>query len=149
QGSTYVARRYGTETIFGKTVEKGVAARVLQYVNELISKSYVGKWHNQYGELVDQANPATGDWFVADLDSQDGLPVVQFDPEAIPLNGSGAGLPNGKPGCSKTPGDNLDCTCDSNHNCVKLEKYKSVPWLLARMDSWIHVGAKGLYPESL
>ncbi len=41
-GSTYAARNFGTEVIFGKEVHKGIAARVLQYANELMVKAYGG-----------------------------------------------------------------------------------------------------------
>ncbi|MBK8254550.1 MAG: hypothetical protein IPK82_18020 [Polyangiaceae bacterium] len=156
-GSTYVARTFGTEVIFGKQVQKGPSARVLQYANELLASAYQGSWYNRYGQLPDedlvtpgiQQTPSINDWFIADIDSQDGLAIVKFDPGMVALAANGAGLPNGTPGCSSTPGDNLDCTCEMNKACVTLDKYKSVPWFLARMDTWIKVGAKGLYPESL
>ena len=112
-GSTYMARTFGTEIIFGKTVQKGIAARVLQWANELMSQAYVGKWHDKNGEIADQANPGPNDWFVADVDA-DGSPTVTSDRAA-----------------------------------EYLERYKSVVWFLARMDSWIHVGPKALYPEAL
>ncbi|MBS2016851.1 MAG: hypothetical protein JST00_28455 [Deltaproteobacteria bacterium] len=40
-GRTYIAQTYGTEVLFGKTVQKGIAARVLEYANELLQKSVV------------------------------------------------------------------------------------------------------------
>ncbi|MBK8251160.1 MAG: hypothetical protein IPK82_00635 [Polyangiaceae bacterium] len=49
-GTLYIARRHGTETIFGKTVEKGVAARMLAWANLLTSKAYE----------VDSVDPVTG-----------------------------------------------------------------------------------------
>ncbi|MFO0587043.1 MAG: hypothetical protein U0441_05885 [Polyangiaceae bacterium] len=112
-GSTYVARTFGTETIFGETVQKGISARVLQYANKLMSQAFAGKWYDKNGEIADQANPNPNDWFIADVDG-DGLPSIVDDAAA-----------------------------------EKLERYKSVPWFLARMDNWIHVGAKALYPEAL
>ncbi len=112
-GSTYIARTFGTEIIFGETVQKGISARVLQYANSLMATAYSGKWHDKNGEIADQANPGPSDWFVADLDGE-GQPIIADDGAA-----------------------------------ERLERYKSVPWLLARMDSWIHVGAKALYPEAL
>ncbi|MEZ4312429.1 MAG: hypothetical protein R3F14_30745 [Polyangiaceae bacterium] len=175
-GSTYVARTFGDEVIFGRTVQKGPAARVLQYANALMAQAYQGKWHNRYGQLGVTAQVCTADsqcasnvcmddgsgagtkacqsnpndaWFVADIDNEDNQAIVRFDPDMIALNANGGGLPNGTPGCSVTPGDNLDCTCEMNKACVTLDKYKSVPWFMARMDTWIHVGAKGLYPEAL
>jgi len=39
-GYTYVARLYGTETIDGKTVEKGIGSRMLQKANSLASAAY-------------------------------------------------------------------------------------------------------------
>jgi len=148
-GSTYVARTFGTETIFGKTVQKGVAARVVQYVNELMSQAYQGKWVGPVDSSGNSIGTDVDKWFIADLDPADGLPIVMFDPDAVPLNASGGGLPNGKAGCSSAAGDNLDCTCEGNHWCLQLNSYKSLPWFLSRMNSWIHSGAKGLYPEAL
>jgi hypothetical protein len=39
-GKTYVAKTFGTEVLFGKTVQRGVAARVLEYANELLRAAY-------------------------------------------------------------------------------------------------------------
>jgi len=39
-GKTYVAKTFGTETLFGKTVQRGIAARVLEYANELLRAAY-------------------------------------------------------------------------------------------------------------
>jgi hypothetical protein len=39
-GYTYIARKYGSETIDGKTVDKGIASRMLQHANELLAASY-------------------------------------------------------------------------------------------------------------
>jgi hypothetical protein len=40
-GTVYVAKTFGTETLFGKTVQKGIGARVLEYANELLQKGVV------------------------------------------------------------------------------------------------------------
>jgi len=135
-GSTYIARTYGTETIFGKTVQKGVAARVLEYANQLLSQAYQGSW-------VVGPDGITK-WFIADTNPTTGQPIVQFDPLMIGLDANGQGVPP-PPGCSSDV-DNLECTCDGNRACAQLEKYKSVPWFMARMGSWIEVKAKALYP---
>lgn len=135
-GSTYIARTYGTETIFGKTVQKGVAARVLEYANELLSQAYDGSW-------VTGPDGVT-QWFVAATNPTTGQPIVQFDPNMVGLNSQGQGVPP-PAGCS-SPADNMDCTCDYNRACSQLEKYKSVPWFMSRMGSWIEVKAKALYP---
>jgi len=39
-GYTYVARKYGVETIDGKVVDKGIAARMLRHANDLLVASY-------------------------------------------------------------------------------------------------------------
>jgi hypothetical protein len=38
-GKVYVAQTFGTETIFGKTVQRGIGARVLEYANSLLAKA--------------------------------------------------------------------------------------------------------------
>lgn len=40
-GAVYVAKTFGKENIFGHSVQKGIAARVLEYANELLDKAYV------------------------------------------------------------------------------------------------------------
>ena len=39
-GRQYIAKTYGTEEIFGKTVQKGIAARMLEYANDLLVRAY-------------------------------------------------------------------------------------------------------------
>lgn len=190
-GSIYVARTYGTEEIFGKTVQKGIAARVVEYANGLMSSAYEGTWYDKDGQrpatvtscntnadctagglggscdlntntcvCSDDAQCSTGvcmyvqsgqqmcqsktadSWWIADINQENGQPIVAYDASMTDIFG---GHPSG---CSGKQ-DNLECTCEMNKACLILEKYKSVPWFLARMDTWIRVGAKGLYPESL
>lgn len=38
-GKVYVAQTFGTETIFGKTVQRGIGARILEYANGLLAKA--------------------------------------------------------------------------------------------------------------
>ncbi|HVH47866.1 MAG TPA: hypothetical protein VM925_36275 [Labilithrix sp.] len=38
-GKIYVAQTFGTEVLFGKTVQRGVGARVLEYANSLLAKA--------------------------------------------------------------------------------------------------------------
>jgi len=38
-GKSYVAQTFGTETLFGKVVQKGVAARMIEYANSLMAKA--------------------------------------------------------------------------------------------------------------
>ena len=62
-GKTYIAKTFGKETIMGKTVQKGIAARVLEYANELTSKGYLVDEVNAYGRVVVSRHP-------------DGTPIV-------------------------------------------------------------------------
>ena len=39
-GYTYIGRKYGAETIDGKVVDKGIAARMIQHANDLLVASY-------------------------------------------------------------------------------------------------------------
>lgn len=39
-GYTYIARKYGAETIDGKPVDRGIAARMIQHANDLLAASY-------------------------------------------------------------------------------------------------------------
>jgi hypothetical protein len=39
-GIRYIAVRYGTEQIAGRAVEKGIASRMLQHANDLLSRTY-------------------------------------------------------------------------------------------------------------
>lgn len=54
-GETYVARSHGTETIFGRTVQRGIGARMLEWANVLTERAYV----------VDSTDPVTGEVTVA------------------------------------------------------------------------------------
>ena len=58
-GRVYVAQTFGTETLYGKTVQKGIAARVLEYANELLEKGVVTTPVTQNGVT----------WYVPDLSS--------------------------------------------------------------------------------
>jgi hypothetical protein len=40
-GKVYVAQTFGTEVLYGKTVQRGIAARVLEYANELLQAAVV------------------------------------------------------------------------------------------------------------
>ena len=40
-GHTYIAQTYGTEVLYGKTVQKGIGARILEYANELLQAGVV------------------------------------------------------------------------------------------------------------
>jgi hypothetical protein len=68
-GTLYIARRRGTEEIFGKTVEKGIAARMLAWANLLTMNAYE----------VDSVDPVTGK---VDVVMVNGEPKVKGDDKA-------------------------------------------------------------------
>lgn len=119
QGKVYVAKTFGREEVFGKQVQKGVAARVLEYANELLDKGYVT-------QAIDHDGDGVTDWFEPVL-GPNGQPLVKFDPAISSMDEEGNATP-GKPGCNET--ENFACTCSSNRSCVELTKYTEVPYFL-------------------
>lgn len=71
-GYRYEAVRYGTETIGGRAVEKGIASRMLQRANELLGDAY---------ENVSEADPDTGE---REVTLVDGELMVKKDSEGQP-----------------------------------------------------------------
>ncbi len=67
-GLTYRARSYGTEALFGKTVDKGIGARMLGWANHLLARAY----------LVDK--DVNGDPIIG----PDGRPVLTLDVNGMP-----------------------------------------------------------------
>lgn len=65
-GKVYIARTYGKETIFGKSVQMGIAARVLEYANDLLNAAYVTDSVTQNGTT----------WYVPKLDAN-GSPTLK------------------------------------------------------------------------
>lgn len=110
-GKVYVAKTYGKESIFGKSVQKGIAARVLEYANELMFAAY------ETTPGADLDGDSTPDWYVPVLNSQ-GQPIVKYDP-TISAN---------PPGCNAM--DNSGCTCTSSRACTALQKYVEIPFFL-------------------
>ena len=134
-GDLYYARDLGTECIFGDAtkncaggqyVQKGIAARVLQYANLLTGRGYkldtagfpaaagVTAGFNQYGRAMVLHQP-------------DGTPIIAADPAIGSLTAAGTAGPayvdcdqNVTPGC--TP-----ITIQQNSAAYELSNYKSVP----------------------
>jgi hypothetical protein len=117
-GKIYIAKTFGTEVIFGKTVQRGIAARVLEYANELMNQAY--------DTTTVTINGAT--WYVPVMNSETGLPLVKWDSTIAGINSSGGIVNAGLPGCNAT--DNSDCTCTANRACMELEDYVAVPFYL-------------------
>lgn len=137
-GKTYVARTIGTEVIFGKTVQKGIAARILEYANELSSKAYKGQW-------VTGPDGVTK-WWEADINPTTGQPIVMYDKDVLAFDANGGDLATGKPGCNAT--DSSQCTCTANKACMQLRQYVEVPFFLRQTTAtmgMLYPGWKGVY----
>lgn len=119
-GRTYVARTFGTEEIFGKRVQKGIAARMLEYANELLEKAYVVT----PGPLGDNGEPL---WWEPVLKA-DGTPIVKYDPSIKAINAQGGEEPAGRIGCNAS--DNSQCTCTANRACIAYNRYVELPFFL-------------------
>lgn len=118
-GKTYVARTSGKETIFGKSVQKGISARILEWANQLLVQAYV------VTDGPDLDGDTKPDWYLPTYNA--GKSVVKYDPSIASINAQGQVI-NGRPGCNAT--DNTQCTCASNRYCVELSQYEEVPFFM-------------------
>jgi hypothetical protein len=113
-----VARTFGTEEIFGRPVQKGIAARVLEYANQLLLAAYEAQ------PVLNADGEAIGYEVVTNAD---GEPVVRYD--------SGMDASALTEGCLLL--DNAACTCEDNRACMALREYVSVPMFLRQaMDDY-------------
>ncbi|MBC8132831.1 MAG: hypothetical protein H7X95_07600, partial [Deltaproteobacteria bacterium] len=133
-GEIYYARDIGSECLFGdaanncaggKVVQKGIAARVLEYANQLTAGGYkldVAKWPAVGGRPA--GFNSAGRAMV--LHHPSGLPIVAQDPAIRDITPEGALAPirdcdqNVDPAC-------VPLTIDKNHWAHELQGYKSVP----------------------
>lgn len=120
-GNVYIAKTFGKETIFGKTVQKGVAARMLEYANTLVDAAYVT---TPGPDLDNDGNP---DWFIPTM-GPTGQPIVKYDPTVAHITPLGGISSNGSAGCNRS--SNQACVCTHNKACVQLSRYVSVPHFL-------------------
>ncbi|MFT7581886.1 MAG: hypothetical protein ACI9MR_003567, partial [Myxococcota bacterium] len=118
-GKRYVAQTFGKEVLFGKTVQKGIAARVLEYANELMVQAY------EVTPGPDLDGDTEPDWYTATL-NDDGQPIVRWDATVDQI--VDGNFVTGRPGCNET--ENFDCTCASNRACSRLRYYVQVPFFL-------------------
>ena len=103
-GHIYVAETFGTEVLYGKTVQRGIAARVLEYANQLLQDAVVT------APIVNKAGVTIGYQPVLDASGN-----VQY----LTKSSSGATQalgPNGK--------------CENSKECVKMTNYVAVPKLM-------------------
>ena len=118
-GKVYIAKTSGTETVLGKQVQKGVAARMLQWANELLERAYVTD------PGPDRDGDGKPDWFLPRIVG--GKPLVKFDPTIRSITAEG-GVEAGRPGCDAN--DMTACTCASNRACLELSRYQEVPFFM-------------------
>ena len=128
-GQTYVAERFGREDIFGLTVEKGIAARVLEYANGLLAKAYVTTPIYSGGSLLPTYAGETPVWYEPVIGA-DGEYSILFDPTTGSTFNPSSGEHIHADDCNGI--DNTGCTCDVNRWCVELDDYISiVDWMAA------------------
>jgi hypothetical protein len=156
-GETYYARASGTECLFGdatnncaggQIVQQGIAARVLEYANQLTAGGYKldvvnypaaggqPAGFNAYGRAMVVHQP-------------DGTPVVVSDPAIRDIS------PDGTTTMATVDCDqNVTPTCtpltiDANHFAHDLQSYKSVPdylWEVESLYGWINAaGPLGIF----
>ncbi len=138
-GRTWIARSFGREDIFGKTVQKGIAARVLEYANELLNQAYDCT-------AVDVDNDSVVDWYQPKLNPSNGQPLVKFDAGVVGVDPATGGNITSFPNCTDT--DFSACTCDMNRACMALKEYISVPTFMRSAIAAYNLGnphGKGIY----
>jgi hypothetical protein len=132
-GELYYAKTFGTECLFGdpadgctggRVVQKGIAARVLEYANELTGRAYqldvqnfqasepYPAGFNAYGRAMFVRHP-------------DGTAIVKSDPAVRQI--TGLGLLQVLPDCDQN--EDPACTAltvDQNHFAHELEGFRSV-----------------------
>ncbi|WP_437500620.1 hypothetical protein [Sorangium sp. So ce1099] len=167
-GQVYYARTYGMECLFGsgadrascegtggKWVQKGIAARVLEYANSLTAKGYqldaryegavagdpayaaeYGPGFNKYGRAMLTYHP-------------DGVAIIVRDPAVQDLDEDGQLV------AVKDCDQNVNPTCKQltvykNHYAYELKSYKSVPDYMLQMMAQFGLAAPdqlGVYPD--
>ena len=130
-----MAKTYGKETIFGKIVQKGISARVLEYANELMAQAY------EVTDGPDLDGDGQADWYLPVFSATTGEVLVKYDEGISHIDEDGFIVPGGIPGCETT--DNSECTCTSNRACMKLQRYLSVPAYLREALSAYQLGEPG------
>ncbi|MFW5738732.1 MAG: hypothetical protein ACOC1F_00050 [Myxococcota bacterium] len=132
-GRTYLAKTIGKEEIFGKTVQKGIAARVLEFANNLVEAGY--KTYQPGDTLPDGVelapdldNDGEPDWPTV-VRHPDGTPVRLSTAQSItdPESGAGAAIPdcdqNVNPSCEQV-------SCTSSRRCIELTQYVEIIFFL-------------------
>ena len=127
-GQTYIAKTYGKEVLFGRQVQKGIAARMLEYGNKLLEQAYVV----EDGPDVD--GDGVPEWYVPVM-GDDGIPLIKYDSRIQATDT-----------CSAD--DNSGCTCAANLACQELADYITLPAYLHEVYNQMGYGmprARGIY----
>jgi len=135
-GKVWVASTFGKETLThvtpAQTVQKGIAARSLEWANSLLVKAY------ETTDGPDLDGDSKPDWYQPTYTN--GQPVVKFDPTKKAAQGP---LPAD---CSAN--DNSGCKCEDNGACEDLLRYVSIIDYMrkAGLIFWqFPLGQKGIY----
>jgi hypothetical protein len=117
RGVKWIANTYGREEIFGKQVQKGVAARVLEYDNELINGCYDNT-------AIDYDLDGIIDWYEPNYNDQ-GEAIIKFDPDALWMDPDTGAFNGQAPEECDEAGD-TGCKFEDNHFCAKHAQYTNV-----------------------
>jgi hypothetical protein len=149
-GKIYIAKTSGRETLFPgthweKEVQKGIAARVLEWANELLNQAY------ETNE-VDIDDDGKVDWYEPIYSQKTGLAMVKLDSNITVTSDKDVDSEmcneETQIGCcvEAVIGDDEDeepqiynegCECGDNHACMELNKYVTVPrYLRQAMDAY-------------
>ena len=120
EGKTYIAKTFGRETIFAKSVQKGIAARMLEYANDLVKAAY------EVDDGPDLDGNGTPDWYLPRATA--GKVNIKYDATIRAINPDGSFAPAGVTGCNPT--DNSACKCEANRACMELRKYSELPFFM-------------------
>ena len=152
QGTTFVARAYGTESVFGKTVQRGIGARILEHANSLLDKAYV----------TTKVSNGINTWYVPVIGSN-GRPLIKFQglsetsaPNCRPVTSTNLGFSPtanfgtaGSASLAEYETAYAGCTTSSNQAAILLEKYVTVPafmnQVLGQLGYIPFTGLKGVY----
>jgi hypothetical protein len=132
----------------GKWVQKGIAARVLEYANSLTVKGYQLDVANYPNNTADTANLVPGV-------NAFGRPMVMYHPDGNAIVKPDNIVHDAFGGAFPVCDQNVDLDCEQltvfqNHAAYELKAYKSVPTYLwetgVTMGLWGEPGELGLYP---
>jgi hypothetical protein len=155
-GEIYYAHTIGTECLYGdathgcaggQIAQKGIAARVLEYANQLTAGGYELDVVN-YPATAGQPAGFNAFGRAMVVHQLDGTPVVKQDPATSNITAAGGLVPTTACDQNVTP-TCTPLTVDQNHFATELQSYKSVPdylWQTEAMYGWFNAaGALGVF----